>query len=86
MLADATVYALALYAVGRAPALKVRAARTCGALQLALGLAALVEVARRAVLGSEPGPPAMMGVSLLALAANVTSLWLVARHREAVCT
>ena len=24
----------------------------------------------------------MMGVSLLALAANVTSLWLVARHRE----
>jgi Co/Zn/Cd efflux system component len=82
MLADATVYALALYAVGRAQALKVRAARTCGALQLALGLAALVEVARRAVLGSEPGPRAMMGVSLLALAANVTSLWLVARHRD----
>jgi hypothetical protein len=82
MLADATVYALALYAVGRAPALKLRAARVCGTLQLALGLGAFVEVARRAVLGSDPGPPAMMGVSMLALVANVTSLWLVARHRE----
>ncbi len=82
MLADATVYSLALYAVGRAPVLKLRAARVCGALQLLLGGAALAEVVRRAVVGSQPEPPAMMGVSLLALAANVTSLWLVARHRE----
>jgi Co/Zn/Cd efflux system component len=82
MLADATVYALALYAVGRAPAFKLRAARLCGALQLLLGAAALAEVARRALVGSQPQPPTMMGVSLLALAANVTSLWLVARHRE----
>ena len=48
MLADATVYALALYAVGRAPALKLRAARVCGALQLLLGTTALAEVIRRA--------------------------------------
>lgn len=82
MLADATVYALALYAVGHAPALKLRAARLCGALQLLLGLSALGEVVRRAVVGSQPEPPAMMGVSLLALAANVASLWLVARHRQ----
>ena len=82
MLADATVYALALYAVGRAPALKLRAARTCGALQALLGATALAEVMRRAMVGSQPEPPAMMGVSLLALAANVTSLWLVARHRQ----
>ncbi len=81
MLADATVYALALYAVGRAPGLKLRAARVCGALQLLLGTTALAEVLRRAAFGSEPQAPAMMGVSLLALAANATSLWLVARHR-----
>ncbi len=82
MLADALVYGAALYAVGREPALKRRAARLCGWLQVALGVAALAEVSRRAVSGSEPAPPLMVGVSILALAANVTSLWLVARHRE----
>jgi Co/Zn/Cd efflux system component len=82
MLADALVYAVALLAVGRPPSAKRRAARLCGWLQLALGTGALAEVARRALLGSEPEPPAMIGVSLLALAANVASLLLVARHRE----
>jgi Co/Zn/Cd efflux system component len=82
MLADALVYGVALYAVGREPALKRRAARLCGGLQLALAGTALAEVLRRAFFGSEPAPPLMMGVSALALAANVTSLWLVARHRE----
>jgi Co/Zn/Cd efflux system component len=82
MLADALVYGVALYAVGRAPALKRRAARLCGWLQVALGATALGEVFRRAAFGSEPAPPAMIGVSILALAANVTSLWLVARHRD----
>ena len=81
MLADALVYALALVAIGRPPALKRRAARLCGWLQLALGLGALAEVARRSLLGSAPEPPAMIGISLLALAANVASLLLVARHR-----
>jgi Co/Zn/Cd efflux system component len=82
MLADALVYGAALYAVGRSPALKLRAARLCGWLQLALALAAFAEVGRRAAFGSAPAPPLMMGVSLLALAANVASLLLVARHRE----
>ncbi len=82
MLADALVYGVALYAVGREPMLKRRAARLCGWLQVALGIAALAEVIRRAVFGSEPAPPLMVGVSILALAANATSLWLVARHRE----
>jgi Co/Zn/Cd efflux system component len=82
MLADALVYALALLAVGRPPAAKRRAARLCGWLQLALGAGALAEVARRALFGSAPEPPAMIGVSLLALVANVASLLLVARHRE----
>jgi cation diffusion facilitator family transporter len=82
MLADALVYGVALYAVGRKPALKRRAARLCGGLQVVLALAALAEVARRARFGSEPAPPLMVAVSVLALAANVTSLWLVARHRE----
>jgi Co/Zn/Cd efflux system component len=82
MLADALVYGAALYAVGRDPALKRRAARLCGVLQVVLSLTALAEVLRRAFFGSDPAPPLMVAVSILALAANVTSLWLVARHRE----
>jgi Co/Zn/Cd efflux system component len=82
MLADASVYALALYAVGRAPALKLRAAHASGLLQSALALGAVAEVGRRLVAGSAPEPPTMIGVSLVALAANVASLLLVSRHRQ----
>ncbi len=83
MFADAAVYSLALYAVGRAPALKLRAAHASGGLQLLLALGAFAEVVRRALAGSVPEPPAMIGVGLLALAANVSCLLLVARHRHA---
>ena len=82
LLADAAVYGLALYAVGRPARLKLRAAHTSGWLQLALSVGAFAEVGRRAVFGSAPEPPAMIGVSLLALAANVTCLLLVQRHRH----
>ena len=82
MLADATVYGVALYAVGRSVDLKRRAAHLTGWLQVALALGVLGEVLRRAVLGSVPEAPTMMGVSLLALAANVTCLLLITRHRH----
>lgn len=82
MLADAGVYGLALHAVGRAPRLKLRAAHAAGWLQTALAAGALADVVRRLVTGSAPEAPAMIGVSLLALAVNVASLLLVARHRR----
>jgi mercuric ion binding protein len=53
--ADAAVYGLALYAVGRAAALKMKAAHIAGWLQVVLALGALLEVVRRAVVGSEAG-------------------------------
>ncbi len=81
MLADASVYGLSLYAVGRAPRLKLRAAHASGLLQAALAIGALIDVTRRALAGSAPEAPAMIAVSLLALAANVASLTLVSRHR-----
>jgi Co/Zn/Cd efflux system component len=82
MLADASVYAVALYAVGRSAVLKKRAAHLTGWLQLVLGLGALGEVLRRFLLGSAPEPPVMMSIALLALAANVTCLLLIARKRH----
>lgn len=82
MFADAAVYGLALYAVGKAANMKVRAAHLAGWLQMALAIGALVEVGRRSVLGSEPEAASMMGVGLVALAANVTCLVLIAKKRD----
>lgn len=82
MFADAAVYGVALYAVGGAARLKVRAARFAGWLQLALALGALAEVVRRFLYGSEPVSALMMGMGLTALAANVCSLMLIARKRD----
>ena len=82
MLADAFVYGLSLYAVGRSSREKLRAAHASGVLQAVLAAGVFVDVARRWVTGSAPEPPAMIGISALALAANVTCLFLLARHRH----
>ncbi len=82
MFADAAVYGLALYAVGRSAAAKVRTAHVAGWFQAALAIGALAEVIRRAVWGSDPEPPLMMIVAGVALVANVVCLWLVSRHRD----
>lgn len=81
MLADAGVYGVALLAVGRGVARQLRAAQVAGWLQLALALGALAEVGRRALCGSEPESLPMMGIALLALAANCACLWLVSQQR-----
>lgn len=83
MFADATVYGLALHAVGRAAQVKARAARLAGWLQAILAVGALAEVGRRFLHGSEPVSAFMMGVGLLALCANVACLVLIARRRDA---
>lgn len=83
MFADAAVYGLSLYAVGRSAALKIRAAHLAGWLQLALALLALAEVVRRFAFGSEPVSGLMMGMGLVALIANATCLVLVAQQRHA---
>ncbi len=82
MLADAMVYGLSLYAVGRAVADQKRAARWSGWLQLVLALGALAEVTRRAVVGSEPVEVLMIGVATIALVANLACIALLARHRQ----
>lgn len=82
MFADAAVYGVALYAVGRAASLQRGAARLSGVLQVLLALGVLAEVARRAVYGSEPLSALMMGMGLLALVANVACMLLLAKQRD----
>ncbi len=82
MFADATVYGIALFGVHHARAIQLRAARISGVLQLLLALGALAEVVRRAVFGSEPQAPLMGSIAFMALIANATSMWLLARHRH----
>lgn len=82
MLADAMVYALALYAVGHSIKQKLRVAHLTGWLQLILALGALSEVLRRYIFGSHPASELMMSIGLLALIANGFCLWLISGHRE----
>ncbi|MES0371383.1 MAG: cation transporter [Mariprofundaceae bacterium] len=82
MLADAMVYAVSLYAVGRALHHKIRAAHLSGILQCLLGLMVMFDVVRRAVVGSEPDSMLMIYVGLLALAANAVCLLLISKHRK----
>jgi len=81
MLADAGVYGISLYAVGRAAFAQRRSARVSGWLQLGLALFVLAEVGRRAWMGSEPSEGLMMGVAAVALVANLVCVALLARHR-----
>lgn len=82
MFADAAVYAIALYAVGKAAAMKLRAAHLSGWLQLLLAAGAFAEVARRFIFGSTPEAPYMIGIAALALAVNLACMYLLARHRK----
>ncbi|RLT94535.1 cation transporter [Ketobacter sp.] len=82
MFADAAVYGVALYAVGRSLRTKLRTAHFSGWLQLILALGVLAEVGRRFVFGSEPVSILMMGFGVVALAANVWCLLLIAKNRH----
>ena len=82
MLADASVYGLALLAVGKPDSDKVRAAFAAGYLQLALASVAVLKLLRAIVSGSDPEPAAMVSVSLLALAANAVAVGILRRHRH----
>jgi len=81
MLADAAVYAVGLFAVGKATHTKIRAATLSGVFQIILALGVALEILRRIVSGSEPEPMFMVGVGVIALIANVICLSLISRHR-----
>lgn len=80
-LADASVYAVSLYAVGRAATVKVSAARLSGFLLIGLAVLLVVEVLRRFAGGEEPVGLAMMAMAAANAALNLVCLRLLRRHR-----
>lgn len=82
MLADAMVYMVSLYAVGKAIQYKAKAALFNGSLQLVLAALILIDVVARLVGGSEPQTGIMFWISLLALAVNLFCFVLLSRYRS----
>ena len=82
MFADAAVYAMALFAVGKSAGKKLSAAHLSGWLQMILAFGALSEVLRRFIFGSEPVSVLMMGMGCIALVANVVCLVLISRKKD----
>lgn len=86
MLADSIVYGLSLFAVGAAISRKKKVARVSGYFQMGLALLGFSEVLRRFLSESEtPLFQWMIIISVLALAGNLVSLWLInkANSKEA---
>jgi Co/Zn/Cd efflux system component len=82
MFADAAVYGISLYAVGKGVLYQAKSAQLSGFLQVLLGLGVLVEVLRRLVFGSEPQSTLIMTVGAIALLANIICLVLISKHKE----
>lgn len=83
MLADASAYTIGLYAIGRSVRLKSIAATFSGSLLLVLGAGVLIEVIRRAWLGSMPESTTMIIVASISLLVNSNVLRLLSQFRKA---
>ena len=82
MLADAVVYGIALYAIGKSLLHKANAARISGFFQMALGLLIIIDIVRRSIYGSEPVSGLMMAMGAVALVANVICLVIIRKQRN----
>lgn len=82
MASDAGVYGAALIAINRGADFKARVAKFSGAILLILGVALLIEVARRAFSGSQPAALPIIEVAIVSLAVNIYVLRSL-RHFQA---
>jgi Co/Zn/Cd efflux system component len=82
MLADAVVYGVALYAIGKSLLHKANAARISGYFQMALGLLIIIDIVRRSIYGSEPVSGLMMSMGAIALVANVICLVIIRKQKN----
>lgn len=83
MFADASVYGLSLYAVGKAVSRKKNIAKLSGYIQLSLAVFGFIEVLRR-ILGIEEVPDykTMMIVAAFAFFANMICLYLLQKQKS----
>lgn len=82
MLADASIYAIGLFAISRSLRLKINAAMLSGGLLLILSSSVLIEVIRRALLGNIPESTTMITIACISLLVNASVLHLLKQFRK----
>lgn len=82
MLADAAVYGLGIYAVGRTTATKNRAANFAGFVELSLAMLAFARVTYQIRQNLMPEAQPMILIAILALAVNVICLMLLRDQQD----
>lgn len=82
MFADAAVYGVALYAVGKAAHHKLSAAKLAGVVELLLAFGAIWRSGYQIYMGAQPEAIAMIWISAIALAVNVTCLLLISKRKN----
>lgn len=82
MFADAAVYGVALYAVGKAAHNKLKAAKLAGVVELFLAAGAIWRASYQIYTGAQPEANMMIWISVLALAVNVTCLFLISKRKN----
>ncbi|HCE5384994.1 TPA: cation transporter [Legionella pneumophila] len=82
MLTDASAYALALLAIGRSVRFKEITALVSGSFVFILGITVLIDVGRRALLGSTPESSIIITIACISLVVNGVVLFLLRRFRE----
>ncbi|MDH3900676.1 MAG: cation diffusion facilitator family transporter [Gammaproteobacteria bacterium] len=82
MLADAVIYAIGLFALGRASHWRARAALTSGLFQLALGAGIAIEAMVKLFVDGLPDTATMGLFGVLALVANSICFVLLTRFRD----
>jgi cation diffusion facilitator family transporter len=82
MLADASAYTIGLLAIGRSLGFKAKAAALSGSLLFFLGVGVLIEVVRRALLGSSPEGITMIVVACMSLTVNSYVLQKISQFRH----
>ncbi|EWH11948.1 RND efflux system protein [Catenovulum agarivorans DS-2] len=82
MLADAVVYTLSLYAVGKSMQQKARSALVNGYLQLSLGVFVLAHIVWKIYTQATPDEFIMTWIAALALAVNLTCFIILYQFRQ----
>lgn len=81
MLGDSIAYASSLYVINRGAKSKALSASLKGGIMVVSGLAVFVQAIWKLTSHATPDVSIMSGITILALAANATCLFLLTRHR-----